>query len=392
MSDSTQKEDKNMLKNDIADNPGKATREHLRKLWHILATYSGWHTIKNSVPKGPPEKNPLEFNRTGLLTALSILPWILTLSFIFSFLWDFTGLSLPVFGTPYSLEGLLRIVSVSGMIGFLTNWIAITMLFRPVRKRPLLGQGLIPAHKERIAYRLAMAVSSDLINPDIIKKKIHESGLITRYREEATRYLKGIIDNPYFRNDLKIWVVNYVEAMIADPQVRASIAKKMITEIDESLEQRSLEKIALKTYTFLKGKEMQEIIEESLTRLPGSVERGLARLDELLDHLPEHLEKESDRIETVVTTLLYRLVNQLDVFSLVEEKLRQYDEGKLEQLIKGATNEQLRYIQYLGAFLGTIGGLVIWQPLISLAFLTLLFLITILLDKLLGSLVLADET
>lgn len=392
MSNSSQINDKHLPKSDIAEDPGSATREHLKKLWRILVTYSGLNFIRDSESIGPPEKKPLEIKRPWLLNVLSILPWVLSALFIFSFIWDFSGLSLTIFGTLYSLEGLLRIVSVSGMIGFLTNWIAITMLFKPVRKRPLLGQGLIPAHKERIAYRLAMAVSKDLINPNIIKQKIHESGLITRYRQEAADYLKRIIDNPDFRNDLKNWVVDYVETMIADPQVRTAIAKKIITEIDESLEQRSLEKVALKTYSFLKGKEMQEIIEESLVRLPGSVERGLVKLDELLDKLPRYVEKESDRIETIVTTLLYRLVNQLDVFSLVEEKLQQYDEGKLEQIIKGATNEQLRYIQYLGALLGTIGGLVIWEPILSLAALGLLYVMIITVDKLLLTLNSRNET
>ena len=35
-------------------------------------------------------------------------------------------------------------------------------------------------------------------------------------------------------------------------------------------------------------------------------------------------------------------------------------------MIKNATNEHLRVIQYLGAVLGTIGGFVIWEPVISL--------------------------
>lgn len=381
MNNSSQINDKQLQKSDPAEDPGSATKEHLKKLWQILVTYSGLKFVTDRESSEPPEKKPLEVKRPWFLNVLSILPWILSALFIFSFIWDFDGLSLTIFEALYSLEGLLRIVSVSGMIGFLTNWIAITMLFRPVGKRPLLGQGLIPAHKERIAYRLAMAVSKDLINPDIIKEKIHDSGLITRYRQEAADYLKRIIDNPSFRIDLRNWVVDYVETMIADPQVRTAIAKKIITEIDESLEQRSLEKIALKTYSLLKGKEMQELIEESLVRLPGSVERGLVKLDELLDQLPRYIENESDRVETIVTTLLYRLVNQLNVFSLVEEKLRQYDEGKLEQIIKGATNEQLRYIQYLGALLGTIGGLVIWEPLLSLAVLGLLYVMIISLDK-----------
>jgi uncharacterized membrane protein YheB (UPF0754 family) len=361
------------------------SKEHFKKLWKLIVKYSRWEKF---VEDDKTKRTDIHFHQKrpgGLLFFLKFFPWILLFGFFYSFYWDFTGQEIILIGNIYPVEGLLRIMSVSGLIGFLTNWLAITMLFRPAKKRPLLGHGLIPAQKDRIAFRLATAVSKDLINPEIIKKKIHDSGVISKYRELASDYIKAVIDNPEFRSDLKQWVVDYVQAMIGDPEVRTSIAEKLIAELDESLEERSLEKVALKTYTFLKGKEMQDIVEESLVRLPATVEKGLIRFDEFLDRLPEHIENESDKIETLLTQILYRLVNQLDVFSLVEENLKNFDEGRLEQLIKGATNEQLTYIQYLGGILGTIGGLVIWQPLLSLAVLTCLFLIVLFTDQILSA-------
>jgi len=78
---------------------------------------------------------------------------------------------------------------------------------------------------------------------------------------------------------------------------------------------------------------------------------------------------------------LNRLVNQLNVHELVEENLRKYDEQKLENMIRNATNEQLKTIQYLGALLGTIGGFVIWEPILSMSVLVLLFGGVYLLDR-----------
>src|SRR5699024_12733835 len=120
------------------------------------------------------------------------------------------------------------------LIGFITNWVAITMLFKPAKKRPLLGHGLIPAQKDRIAFRLAQAVSTDLINPEIIKQKIHDSDIISHYRKKSTRYIKTIIDNPAFRADLKQWVVGYVDEMIANPEIRTAIAQKILLQIEKS--------------------------------------------------------------------------------------------------------------------------------------------------------------
>ncbi|MDR8392303.1 DUF445 domain-containing protein [Aliifodinibius sp. S!AR15-10] len=358
----------------------RKTKNYARSLWDIVSRYAVTTRIKeqpSDIAEPPPR---FEYSRKGWLTLLSIFPYLLLAMFVTSFFWDFQGIIIEPFGLQLQLQGLLKILSISGLIGFLTNWLAITMLFKPSQKRPILGYGLIPAQKERIAWRLSRAVSDDLINPEIIKQKIHDSQVISRYREDATQYLKNIIDDPSFREELKAWVVEYVDEMIADQEIRAAIAEKILIQIEDALENKSIEKVALKAYSFIKGQEMQKIIEESLIRLPASVESGLDKVDNLLDRLPATLDKHSDAIENLVTSILYRLVNQLDVQTLVEEKLNEYDEQKLTNIIRSATNEQLRYIQYLGAVLGTIGGFVIWEPLLSILFLGMTGSLILLID------------
>lgn len=359
------------------------TRDYARSLWQIISHHSRSYKFSEKKAAEKTSLKSYEFKHKGILQFLSLIPYILTGLFALSFFWDFNGISWPVMGYILQFEGLIKILSVSGLIGFLTNWLAITMLFKPAQKRPLLGHGLIPAQKDRIAFRMAQAVSEDLINPEIIKKKINESGVIGRYREQTTRYVKGIIDDPSFRYDLKNWVVQYVDEMIADPEIRGAIAGKIMIEIEESIEDKSIEKVALKAYSYIKGQEMQHIIEEALAKVPASVENGLNKMDDLLDRLPSKLDKHSEAIENIVTNLLYKLINQLDVHALVEDNLRGYDEQHISNIIKNATNEQLHYIQYLGAVLGMIGGLMIWEPIISTVFLGLLTLVILSLDTLL---------
>lgn len=358
------------------------TRNYARSLWDIVNRYRRSPAI-DTAPRQPRhlQKSPQEHSL--LLQTLRAIPFLLAGIFILSFFWDFPGYRYSLFGHTFRFQGLLRILSVSGLIGFLTNWVAITMLFKPARKRPVLGQGLIPAQKDRIAFRLAQAVSEDLINPSIIKRKIHDSNLITIYRKRTTDYIRNIIDNPSFRAELKQWVVHYVEDMIGDPEIRTAIAQKILVEIEKSIHDKSIERVALKAYSFVKGQEMQHVIEEGLTRLPESIENGLERFDDLLDELPDRIEANSEIIEEWVTTLLYKLINQLDVHALVEDNLREYDEQRISEIILKATNEQLRYIQYLGGILGIIGGLVIWEPLYSLLGLGLLAIIIFGLDNIL---------
>lgn len=360
----------------------KKTREFAKSLWGIVSRHAAVDRLEK-LPASEQAPPRFEFKSKGWLFLLSVVPYLLVLMFGVSFFWDFPGMIYKLFGLELHFQGLLKILSISGLIGFLTNWLAITMLFKPTRKRPILGYGLIPAQKDRIAWRLAETVSEDLINPEIIKRKIHESEAISRYRQQGTRYVKGIIEDPVFREELKQWVVEYVDEMIADPDIRGAIAEKILLQIEEALENKSIEKVALKAYSFIRGQQMQEIVEEALTQLPASVESGLDKLDDLLDRLPETIDRHSDAIENLVTTLLYKLINQLDVKALVEDNLKRYDEQKLSRIIRNATNEQLRYIQYLGAVLGTVGGFVIWEPLLSIAVLGVLALLLLLADHLL---------
>ena len=356
------------------------TKEYGQQLWGIVQKQIDKQSEEkqiSSTPLSPPKK---ESKHKVLLKLLFLFPLLLIGTFIGSFYWDFNGVQTTVLGVLIEFEGLMRILSISGLIGFLTNWLAITMLFRPAKKRPIFGQGLVPAQKDRIAYRLAAAVSEDLINPEIIKQKIQESQAISKYRAQATEYIREVIDDPEFRYELKILAVNYVDEMVAQPEVRANIAESIIHQIENNIEENSFEKVALKAYSFIKGQEMQSLVEDALTKLPGGVEKGLDKLDSFLDTLPDKIETHSSAIENIVTSLLYKLINQLDVHALVEDNLRQYDEQRLEKLIKNASNDQLQYIQYLGAVLGTLGGFIIWKPIGSLLLLMLIISITLGLD------------
>lgn len=365
----TEEKDKNIIT--------ERTKEYGQQLWGIVQKQIEKQSEENqhSVERVSPPKK--ENKHKVLLKLLFLFPLLLIGTFITSFYWDFNGVQTTFFGYVIEFDGLMRILSISGLIGFLTNWLAITMLFRPAKRRPIFGQGLVPAQKDRIAYRLAAAVSEDLINPEIIKQKIQESNAIAKYRAQATDYIKEVIDDPEFRSELKLLAVNYVDEMVAQPEVRANIAESIIHQIENNIEENSFEKVALKAYSFIKGQEMQSLVEDALTKLPGGVEKGLDKLDNFLDTLPAKIEAHSSSIENIVTSLLYKLINQLDVHALVEDNLRQYDEQRLEKLIKNASNDQLQYIQYLGAVLGTLGGFIIWKPIGSLLLLVLIISITL---------------
>ncbi len=345
------------------------TRARVRDIRDLLAKY-----IRRHLPDAPRESAEVEEipKRDGkygaLLVFLQIIPWALAALFLFSFVWDFDGVVLHPFGRELVLDGLVRILSVSGLIGFFTNWLAITMLFNPREKRPIFGQGLIPSQRDRVVYRMARAVSEELINEEIIKQKIEEAEIIPKYREMALSVTRGILEDPDFRNDLKAITTDYVGTVLSSDQVRRRIVEFTIEKIESYLGE-GMGGLALKAYRYLNEDDLKRRIDKAINEIPGNLDGVLDGVDELLDEIPGRIEARSEDIEAWATKIVLGFVENLDIYSMIMSNIARYDERQLEDLLKKTTNEQLNYIKYLGGVLGTIGGLVIWQPLLSIAFL-----------------------
>jgi len=343
-----------------------------KSLLEIIKTH-----IRIDLPDDDGQGNDLKppsMEKSAILMYLRPIPWLLGLLFAFSFYWDFNGITLSFWGFTLEFAGILKILAVSGMIGFLTNRIAIMMLFHPVEKRPLLGHGLIPAHKDRIAIRLSHSVSSDMINPDLIRKKLAQTGSISHYRHKALSAIGEGTQNEAFRKDLKLWLRDLLTQLVTDPQFRTRVTVAVSDEVEQSIQDKPLDRAALKAYTFIRGRQVSDLVDDALLKLPERMTSELEHLDIYLNKIPNLLEESGEAIDEVMSEILDRLIQQLNVKQIVEENLRSYDESKLERLIKGVTNEHLLTIQYLGAVLGTIGGFVIWQPLFSLSVITILTL------------------
>ena len=93
------------------------------------------------------------------------------------------------------MKQLLVMILISGAIGWITNWIAIKMLFRP-HKEINLGlfkiQGLIPKRKAEIGSGIANIIQNELISVKDVIAKID--------REEFSKRLNSLIDEVLDKN------------------------------------------------------------------------------------------------------------------------------------------------------------------------------------------------
>jgi len=89
---------------------------------------------------------------------------------------------------------------VGAGIGWFTNWLAIRMLFRPRRRRRVLGlsvQGVIPRRRGELAARVADAFERELFSHDDIKAALqnpdYHEALRARIEEHVRSYLSEMV-------------------------------------------------------------------------------------------------------------------------------------------------------------------------------------------------------
>lgn len=258
---------------------------------------------------------------------------------------------------------LLRILAVSGMIGFGTNWLAIKMLFHPRKKHILLGQGLIPKQREELAETIAEAVFRNLINEDIIREQLEKSGLVQKITSDFQDELHLLLEKPDFRADLRLLIETYFRDLSEEPEHRDRITR-MIRELLERLELGGIiGQILSISRPFWRDAALEEIDKWIKRELPTVLNRNLDLLDQQLAKLPVTIENESDEIERWLTGVIIYFVKRLDIKKTMLEQLGTFDEEQIERLILEASNDQLGYITLLGGILGIIAGFVLWHPL-----------------------------
>jgi uncharacterized membrane-anchored protein YjiN (DUF445 family) len=317
---------------------------------------------------GPPPSPPKMVGRHAtLLPWLKAIPVALWVLFALSFVIDFAaGWTFDFLGETHAVGGLVRTLAVSGLIGFLTNWLAITMLFQPREKRPILGQGLIPAQRDRVVFRLAQAISQELINEQIIKEKIEESGVIGRYRDVATGVVRGVLEDDDFRAELKALAADYTQDVLGSDEMRKRLTALAVEKVEQQAG-TGLGGLALRVYRSFREDDFQARVDRAISEIPAALDPVLDKLDEMLDRLPEEFDRHADDLEEAATKAVLGFVEGLDVYEMIVQNASRFDEAQLERLLKATSNEQLNYIKYLGGLLGVLGGLVIWQPLLSMA-------------------------
>jgi uncharacterized membrane protein YheB (UPF0754 family) len=158
-------------------------------------------------------------------------------------------------GIDWMFVRLLLIPFVGAFIGWLTNYLAIKMLFyprQPVKVLFVTFWGIFPKNKERIANKLGNVVQRDLINFGDIKDRILNEETLARFKEEIAERVDSAL-----RERLK--KMGLPPGVVPEPIILA-VHKTIVREIEgnlPSLINKSVSKIEEKL-------DIQEIVKEKV--------------------------------------------------------------------------------------------------------------------------------
>jgi|GEM_PF-1297536 len=365
-------------------------KEDIKRLAETLKAYLKKHYPIQEIFAREGDVQDMRFNKFKLsrrkqilLQLLQLSPWICAIGFALSFFLDFGATHfLTIAGYSLPLQGLMKTVGVAGLIGYGTNYIAIKMLFRPIEKRPIWGQGLIPGQRDRIIHSLARGIHKHILSEDLIRKRIEESQLITKINRLMVDGTVGLLEDKNLRREIKEMLQARLQSYFLKESVRAELRTLIDTRL-ESQVNTGLKGVLLRTYKRYNRDDYEGVIDRLVIGLPETILEVIGKLEQDIEKASGFIMEHDNVTEELMMKVFMDLLQRIDTPHLLRKQMEHFDEAKLEKMIWEATNEQLLYIQYLGTVLGILGGLLIWQPIFMAGFYLILFLSLYGLDNLL---------
>jgi uncharacterized membrane protein YheB (UPF0754 family) len=124
----------------------------------------------------------------------------------------------------------ILLVIIGGLIGWITNKVAIKMLFRPVNPHKFLGitfQGVFPRRKDQIAISLADIIEKELLSKEVLMEQLLDEEKLETIMER----LKAVI------TDKLAEAIPSVAAMFIGGDVRGFVKKYIDKHGDEIFKQ-----------------------------------------------------------------------------------------------------------------------------------------------------------
>lgn len=308
---------------------------------------------------------------------------------------------------------------LGGVIGYITNDIAIRMLFRPHTAKYVFGihipftPGIIPKEKGRIAEAVGGVISENLMNKDVLEKYLLSEDMIGKVRSAVEEFIA-------IQQRNSETVVQFLEHYLSKEEIDAiaqninhSITKQTYEKLADSTVGEKVAHIAIdhvaQKLTINGAQELLSGIGGALGGLGGMaaglfggniVANFLGMLREPAEHflaknintmlrdngeeivsnmiggevdnflnkpvsklLEGHEEQMAQAVNTIesiyrsiITEHLPKILDSIDISKIVRERINEMDVNETEKLIFQVMDKELKAIVWLGALLGLVMG------------------------------------
>lgn len=285
---------------------------------------------------------------------------------------------------------------LGGIIGYITNDLAIKMLFHP-RKSIYIGKfhipftpGLIPQQKARIAKSIGR-LGSSLLDEETLRDVLFSQETVQKFREKMQGFWASLKnENRTLREVLELnWeednlngqlegIRKQVAAAVSDKVIQANLGQAMVEAVWDTVTERMRTGLSLSSFASdIHVKELfVNVFEDKINEIiaekaPDMIEHEWDKFqEELLDtRICELYFKYEDKTEavtgyvlqfyqTILDKNIQKLLDVVNVEQIVVDKINSFDAVELENMIFGIMRRELKAIVYLGAVLGFCMGFI----------------------------------
>ncbi|MBR0492745.1 MAG: DUF445 family protein [Muribaculaceae bacterium] len=287
--------------------------------------------------------------------------------------------------------------AVGAVIGYITNDIAIRMLFRPHQAKYIMGihvpftPGIIPKEKARIAGAIGKAVSENLMNREVLEKSLLSDDMLKKISNAIDEFVTTQSGNDetieqFALHYLSSDDINAMRSDVTGGIVKLVTAKLQNSDLGSSIAHMATEHVMEKTHNSLAGRLGAEMFIQPLAQ---PIEKILAKhINEILQNnsqqmIQDLVNKEASELmgmtmsqlttgrdeqveqikrgvlnayRTIIIEHLPRILQDIDISTIIEQRINEMDMNEAEAIIMDVMKKELRAIVWLGALLGCIMG------------------------------------
>lgn len=309
--------------------------------------------------------------------------------------------------------------ALGGIIGYITNDIAIRMLFRPHKAKYFCGihipftPGIIPKEKGRIAEAIGGVISENLMNKEVLERYLLSDDMVGKVRSAVEEFFNVQKSN---NETVKEFLCHYLSGeeiatisknvnesltkqtykKLADPSVGEKVAHIAIDQVAKKLSVDGAEELLaglggaigglggvaagllggniVARFLGMLREPAERFLADNINAMmknngkeivsnmiDGEVEEFLNKpVCKLLEGHDDQLKQAVNTIESVYRAIindhLPKILDSIDISRIVRERINEMDVAETEKLILQVMDKELKAIVWLGAGLGFIMG------------------------------------